>query len=102
MVLEGVFVVYVTDYTATMRKIKFAQSTNSLGQYARQLEEEPLILTKNGHAIAALLPIDDADLESIALSLSSKFQAMIEHAREEHRNGASRSADEVRRELGIE
>ncbi len=85
-----------------MKKIEVTQATNSLGQYARELEEEPLVLTEDGHAIAALLPIDDADLESIALSLSPKFQALIEHAREEYRNGASLSSDEVRRELGIE
>ena len=85
-----------------MKKIEVVLATSSLGQYARELEEEPLILTENGHAIAALLPIDDADLDSIALSLSPKFQAVIERAREEFRNGASLSADEVRRELGID
>ena len=48
-----------------------------------------LVLTDGGHAIAALVPIDDADLESMALSLSPKFQAVIKFAREEHRNGAA-------------
>ncbi len=85
-----------------MKKIEVAQATNSLGQYARELDEEPLVLTEGGRAIAALLPIDDADLESLALSLSPKFQALIEQAREEYRNGAGLSSDEVRRELGIE
>lgn len=77
------------------------QATNSLGRYARELEQEPLVFTEGGHAIAALLPIDDADLESIALSLSPKFLAVIEQSRREYRNGASLSADEVS-ELGIE
>jgi len=58
-------------------------------------------LTEAGHAIAALLPMDDADLESLALSLSPRFQALIERARAEYRSGASLSADDVRRELGI-
>jgi hypothetical protein len=85
-----------------MKKIDVITATNSLGQYARELEQEPLVLTEDGHAIAALMPIDDADLESLSLSLSPKFQAVIEGAREEFRNGASLSAEEVRRELGIE
>ncbi len=85
-----------------MKKIDIVRATNSLGQYARELEQEPLVLIEDGHAFAALIPIDDADLESIALSLSPKFQAVIELAREEFRNGASLSADAVRRELGIE
>ncbi len=59
------------------------------------------MLTEGGHAIAALYPTDDADLESLALSLSPKFQALIERARPEYRNGASLSAEDVRRELGI-
>jgi hypothetical protein len=84
-----------------MRKIEVTQATNSLGQYARELEQDPLILTEGGHAIAALVPLDDADLESLALSLSPKFQAIIERARAEYRDGASLSEEDVRRELGI-
>jgi antitoxin (DNA-binding transcriptional repressor) of toxin-antitoxin stability system len=85
-----------------MKTIEVSQATNTLGQYARELEEEPLVLTQDGHPIAALMPIDPADLESIALSLSPKFQTLIEGSREEYRTGASLSADEVRRQLGIE
>jgi hypothetical protein len=84
-----------------MKRIEVTQATNSLGQYARELEQEPLVLTEGGHAIAALFPMDDADLESLALSLSPRFQALIQRARAEYRNGASLSAAEVRRELEI-
>jgi len=84
-----------------MKTIEVTQATNSLGEYARELEQEPLVLTEGGHAIAALFPIDDDDLESLALSLSPKFQALIERARAEYRNGASLSADDARRELEI-
>jgi hypothetical protein len=82
-----------------MKKIDIVQATNSIEQYTRELGAEPLVLTEGGQAIAALLPINDEDLESITLYLSPKFQAMIERAREEHRNGASIPADDVRREL---
>ena len=44
--------------------------------------------------------ISDEDLESLALYQSPGFQAMIERARGEHRNGASMSANDVRREFG--
>jgi antitoxin (DNA-binding transcriptional repressor) of toxin-antitoxin stability system len=84
-----------------MKTMDVSQATNSLGQYARELEQEPLVLTERGHAIAALVPMDDADLESLALSLNSKFEAVIERARAQYRSGASLSADEVRRELEI-
>jgi hypothetical protein len=82
-----------------MRKIEINQATSPLGQYARELESGPLVLTKDGHAVAALLPIDDADLQSLALSLSPRFQAVIDKARAEYREGRSLSSDEVRRAL---
>jgi hypothetical protein len=41
--------------------------------YAREFDQDPLVLTEGGHAIAALVPLDDEDLESLALSLSPKF-----------------------------
>jgi antitoxin (DNA-binding transcriptional repressor) of toxin-antitoxin stability system len=84
-----------------MKKIDVVHATNSLEKYTRELGEEPLVLTEGGQAIAALVPISDEDLESIALYQSPRFQAMIERARAEHRHGASMSADDVRRELGV-
>jgi hypothetical protein len=83
----------------TMKKIEITQATDSLGAYARELESGPLVLTQDGHAVAALLPIDDADLESLALSLSPRFQAIIDQARAEYRDGRTLSPEEVRRAL---
>src|SRR5579883_337903 len=85
-----------------MKRTEVSQATNSLGQYARELEQDPLVLTEGGHAIAVLVPLEDADLESLALSLSPKFQAVIERARAEYRAGASLSEEDVRRERGIQ
>ena len=84
-----------------MRKPELARATNSLEYYARELEHDPMVLTEGGHAIAALVPREGADLESLALSLSPKFQAVIARARAEYRDGASLSEEDVRRELGI-
>ncbi len=50
-----------------MKTIDVAEAMNSLGEYARELKHEPLVLTERGHAIAALFPIDDDDLESLAV-----------------------------------
>jgi hypothetical protein len=46
-------------------------------------------------------PTDDADLESLTLSQNPKFQSLIDRARAKSRNGASLSAEDARRELGI-
>jgi hypothetical protein len=84
----------------TMKKIEIGQATGSLGQYARELGSGTLVLTQDGHAVAALLPLDDADLESLALSLNPRFQALIDQARSEHLEGRSLSAEEARHALG--
>ncbi len=82
-----------------MKKIDINEAVNTLGEYARELEQGPLVLTDGGHAIAALVPIEDADLESLSLSLNPKFQSLIQTARDQHLAGSSLSAEEVRREL---
>jgi antitoxin (DNA-binding transcriptional repressor) of toxin-antitoxin stability system len=84
-----------------MKKIELREATNSLAQYASELGEEPLVLTDGGHAIAVLIPLDDDDIDSMALSLFPEFNAIIERARDEHRKGESLSAEEARRALGI-
>jgi hypothetical protein len=84
-----------------MKRVEVTQATGSLEQYTRELGEEPLVLTEGGHAIAALLPIGDADVESLTLSQNPRFQELINQARAEYRSGASVSAEEARRELGI-
>jgi hypothetical protein len=84
-----------------MKKLNVSQATNSLAQFARELDKEPLVLSEGGHAIAALAPFDDADVESMALCRNADFNGLIERARAEHRNGASLSAEEARRELGV-
>jgi antitoxin (DNA-binding transcriptional repressor) of toxin-antitoxin stability system len=85
----------------TVKRIEIGQATGPLGQYAREIEAGPVVLTQDGHAVAALVPIDDEDAESLALSLSPRFQAVIEQARAEFREGQSLTADEVRRSLGV-
>jgi hypothetical protein len=73
--------------------------TGVAGSYT--LLDGPLVLTDGGQPIAALMPIDDADLETIALGSNPKFLAVIEQARARSRAGAGLSPDEVRRELGL-
>lgn len=84
-----------------MKTVEVTRATNSLEHYARELGQEPLVLTEGGHAIAALFPMDDDDLASLKLSLSPKFQAIIDRARAEYQSGASLSAEDARRELDV-
>jgi hypothetical protein len=65
-----------------------------------ELEGGALELTQDGHAVAALIAIDDADAESLAFSMSPRLQTIIEQARDEYRRGHALTPEEVRRALG--
>jgi antitoxin (DNA-binding transcriptional repressor) of toxin-antitoxin stability system len=84
-----------------MRNIELAQANETLGQSVRDLAGEPLVVTEAGVPIAALVPIDELDLESLALGNNPRFMAIIEEARAQCRQGLGLSTEDVRRELGL-
>jgi len=48
----------------------------------------PVVITRNGKAVAVLIaPLDDDDLESILLARSVRFQSMLEKSRQSIRAG---------------
>ena len=84
-----------------MKTLDVSKATAPLSQYARALDQEPLVLTDGDQPIAALMPIENADLEIIALGSNPKFLALLEQARAERRAGARLTAEEVRAKLGL-
>jgi antitoxin (DNA-binding transcriptional repressor) of toxin-antitoxin stability system len=84
-----------------MRNVEVAQATDSLGQSVRKREGEPLVVTEDGVPIAALVPIDELDLESLALGNNPRLLAILEEARAQCRQGLGLSSEAVRRELGL-
>ena len=58
-------------------------------------DEGPLVITRNGKAVAVLLvPYDDDDLERLMLSRSPRFQALLNRSRQsiKDRKGLSEGA----------
>ena len=84
-----------------MRNVEVTQASDSLGQSVRNLAGEPLVVTEGGVPIAALVPIDELDLESVALGSNPRFMAILEEARAQCRQGMGLSSEAVRRELGL-
>jgi prevent-host-death family protein len=55
----------------------------------------PVIITRNGKAVAVLItPIDDDDLERLVLSRSPRFQALLDRSRRSIQAGQGLTADE--------
>jgi hypothetical protein len=84
-----------------MKTIDIHDANAPLSHYARQLGEEPLVLTDGDQPVAALVSIGELDLESLSLGTNPKFLAILETARAQHRAGQGLSPDEVRRDLGL-
>jgi antitoxin (DNA-binding transcriptional repressor) of toxin-antitoxin stability system len=60
-----------------------------------------VIITVNGKPIAALVAIENADLETVSLSTNPAFLALIERSRARHRAEGGLSGEEMRRRLGL-
>jgi hypothetical protein len=60
-----------------MKTVDFAKATLPLSDYTKK---EPVIITKAGKPVAALVSITNADIETVSLSSSPKFIALIERS----------------------
>lgn len=84
-----------------MRVVEKSKATAPLADYTTRVKEEPVIVTRKGKPIAALVSLENADLETVALSTNRKFLALIERSRTRHRTEGGISSNEMRRRLGV-
>ena len=84
-----------------MRTIEMAKATASLAEYAQNVIKDPVILTIDGKPVAALVSINNADLETVTLSTHPQFLALIERSRERQKKEGGISDEEIRRRLGL-
>jgi prevent-host-death family protein len=79
-----------------MRIASLAEIKARLSAYVEQARTEgPIVITRNGKAVAVILaPIDDDDLENILLTRSPRFQMLLERSRESVRAGKGLSEED--------
>jgi hypothetical protein len=63
--------------------------------------QEPLFLIKDGHTVAAVVPADDDDVESLLLSINPQFQSILERSQKRLESEGGLSTAEVRERLGL-
>src|SRR5262245_21718692 len=78
-----------------MKVVPLADVKARLSACVDQCEAEgPIVITRNGTAVAVLLaPHDDDDLERILLRRSPRFQALLNRSRQSLAAGKGLSAD---------
>ncbi len=80
-----------------MKVIEKADATATLAEYADEMESGVLIVTEQGQPVAALVPIENVDLETVGLSTNPKFIELIERSRARVRSEGGVSSEEMRR-----
>ena len=79
-----------------MRIASVADVKARLSAYLEEAESQgPVVITRNGKAVAVLLaPVDDDDLEGLLISRSPRFQALLERSRRSIKSGQGLSRAE--------
>ena len=84
-----------------MRRVELADAAEILAGFVQERPDAPVILTDHGAPVAALIPIAGMDWETIAVSTSPTFQAIMERSRSRRRTEGGIAHDELLRRLGM-
>jgi antitoxin (DNA-binding transcriptional repressor) of toxin-antitoxin stability system len=82
-----------------MKTVEFAKATLPLSDYTRKIKKEPVVVTKEGKPVAALVSITNADIETVSLSSNPQFIALVERSRAKQKAEGGISTEEMRRRL---
>lgn len=80
-----------------MKIIETKDATATLAEYTADISSGAVIVTSEGHPVAALVPIENADLETVSLSTNREFLELIERSRARFRAEGGVSSEEMRR-----
>lgn len=65
-----------------MRSVKLSEVTGSLSEYAKEGLREPVVVTRQGRPVMAVMPLTPFDdWESVSLATNAKFMEIIERSR---------------------
>lgn len=86
-----------------MKTLEMVRATAPLATYAQDVDvdKQTMILTVEGRPVVALVPIENADMETVTLSTHPHFLALIERSRAHQEDQGGVSSDEMRRRFGL-
>ncbi len=80
-----------------MKLIDKTDATAPLAEYAAHIENGPVIVTSEGRPVAALVAIENADVETVSLSTNERFLELIERSRARAKTEGGIPSDQMRR-----
>jgi prevent-host-death family protein len=84
-----------------MKKIELSKASGPLSEYAEKARKSAIIVVRRGKPFAAVVPIRNADEETVALSTNRKFLKIIDRSRARVKKEGGIPANELRRRLGL-
>jgi len=78
-----------------MKTVALSTASRPLAEYASELDDEVVLLTRRNRPVAAIVPLRNVDRESLALSSHPGFLALIERSRHEIATGKTLSFEEM-------
>jgi prevent-host-death family protein len=86
-----------------MKVASVADVKARLSAYLKEAEEGPVVVTRNGKAVAVLVAVgDDDELERLVLAHSPKFQALLDKSRRQIEETGGIPHDQFWREVKAE
>jgi prevent-host-death family protein len=79
-----------------MKVVEKEKATATLAAYAAEVASGPVVVTDHGKPVAVLMPVENADLETVALSTNDQFMKLIERSRTRVRSEGGISSKEMR------
>jgi antitoxin (DNA-binding transcriptional repressor) of toxin-antitoxin stability system len=70
-----------------------------LSDYTRKVKRGPVVITRAGKPVAALVSISNADMETVSLGNNPRFIGLIERSRAKRKKEGGISSEEMRRRL---
>jgi antitoxin (DNA-binding transcriptional repressor) of toxin-antitoxin stability system len=80
-----------------VKVVERANATGTLAEYAAEIDKGAIIVTNQGQPVAALVPIENTDLETASLSTNREFLELIERSRSRAKTEGGVSSEEMRR-----
>jgi antitoxin (DNA-binding transcriptional repressor) of toxin-antitoxin stability system len=85
-----------------MKTSEVSEASDFLREYGHEPAAEVVTLTDHGAPLAAVVPLRGMDRETLAVSSSATFQAIMERARVRRRTEGGFSHAEILREFGMD
>ena len=82
-----------------MKSVELTDATAALKDYAEQLTQEPIVVTRGGKAVAALVRLRPSDLESFLVSESPVFKRIVRRSRASYKRGGGLTREQLEERL---